>query len=380
MIRNYKKLSEFLASYTLKNSNNNYKPVAVGKYGIRLREDIYSKELAKDFSNNKLIFQNTLTLGMGSNQIDIGIVSKDVTYSVSPAYHTYRIIDINSDYLRFCLMCRNADMFKRYVKRGSRQGKTIDRKRWLEYKIPVHSFADQLNIIERLQNVEKLITSKVSLLKSYDQLIKSRFIEMFGDVDAIDTKWINCLMGDVVEAIDPQPSHRTPPISSDGVPYIGIKECDHKTKKISFGSARKVGKNVLMEHLNRYSISKGDFIIGKIGTIGKPFFVPTKRDFVLSANTILIKPNHKLVAPVFLITLFRSEYISRQIETEKKSTSQPALGIKKVRDIKIVLPPKAVQNQFADFYKKVDKLKIEIQKSLDETHLLFDSLMQEYFG
>jgi type I restriction enzyme S subunit len=75
--------------------------VAVGRYGIRTRESIYSKELAKDYSKNKVIGKNTLTVGMGSVQIDIGILTDDVKYSVSPAYHTYTITGINPDYLRY---------------------------------------------------------------------------------------------------------------------------------------------------------------------------------------------------------------------------------------------------------------------------------------
>lgn len=65
-IENRKKLGDVIKEYKEKNTDNKYKPVAVGRYGIRKREDIYSKELAKDYSKNKLIYKNTLTVGMGS--------------------------------------------------------------------------------------------------------------------------------------------------------------------------------------------------------------------------------------------------------------------------------------------------------------------------
>lgn len=81
-------LSDFLAEYKELNTNNRFRPVAVGRYGIRTRESIYSKELAQDYSKNKLIYKDTLTVGMGSVQMDIGILTDDITYSVSPAYHT----------------------------------------------------------------------------------------------------------------------------------------------------------------------------------------------------------------------------------------------------------------------------------------------------
>lgn len=170
-------LNEFLAEYTERNVDNKYRPVAVGRYGIRSRDSIYSKELAKDYSKNKLIFKNTLTIGMGSVQIDIGILSTDETYSVSPAYHTYRINNINPNYLRYCLECRNQDMFVRYVKKGSRQGKTIDLSRWLTYEIPVYSIEDQEKIVDKIDRVQGIIDASEKQLVKLDELVKSRFSE-----------------------------------------------------------------------------------------------------------------------------------------------------------------------------------------------------------
>ena len=179
--RLYESLDSFLTEYKEKNEGNKYRPVAVGRYGIRTRESIYSKELAKDYSKNKLIFKNTLTVGMGSTQIDIGVLSDDATYAVSPAYHTYRINGINSDYLRYCLECRNQDMFVRYVKRGSRQGKSIDLKRWITYKIPVYPESVQAEIVKRLDSVKAILSLREQELNALDELIKARFVEMFGD-------------------------------------------------------------------------------------------------------------------------------------------------------------------------------------------------------
>ena len=177
-----KPLSDFLSEYVDRNIENKYPPVAVGRYGIRTRESIYSKELAKDYSKNKLIRKNTLTVGMGSNQVDIGILSDDKIYSVSPAYHTYNINGINVDYLRYCLEHRNQDMFIRYAKRGSRQGKTIDFSRWLNYVIPVYSEEIQSKIVIKLNKISFIIRKREELLKLYDQLVRSLFIEMFGDI------------------------------------------------------------------------------------------------------------------------------------------------------------------------------------------------------
>ena len=191
-------LDSFLTEYKEKNEGNKYRPVAVGRYGIRTRESIYSKELAKDYSKNKLIFKNTLTVGMGSTQIDIGVLSED---AVSPAYHTYRIHDINSDYLRYCLECRNQDMFVRYVKRGSRQGKSIDLKRWITYKIPVYPESVQAEIVKRLDSVKAILSLREQELNALDDLIKARFVEMFGDPIENPKNWKITTVGDIVTEV-----------------------------------------------------------------------------------------------------------------------------------------------------------------------------------
>jgi type I restriction enzyme S subunit len=246
--------------------------------------------------------------------------------------------------------------------------------------IPLPPLAMQVKIANILDRAAALIETRKAQMAKLDYLVKSRFIEMFGDPVTNPMGHMVCKMGDVVDAIDPQPSHRTPPISNDGVPYIGIAECNYKTLKIEFGRARKVGFDVLDEHRTRYSIDMGDFIIGKIGTIGKPFFLPTHQDFTLSANTVLIKPINTKIAPIYLFILFQSDYIENQIQSERKTTSQPALGILKVRNIDVLLPPIDLQHRFADFVYAVEKSKSKMRQGLDKLELLYKSLMQKYFN
>ena len=157
--------------------------------------------------------------------------------------------------------------------------------------------------------------------------------------------WAWCKVGDIADAVDPQPSHRTPPTSNDGIPYVGISECDYSSRTVVFSSARKVGQNVLDEHKNRYTLKQGDFIIGKIGTIGKPFFVPMPQDYALSANIVLLQPEIDKVNPAFLFFQFSSSDVERQFFKDSRATTQAAFGILRVRNIDVVLPPLAEQSR-----------------------------------
>ncbi|WP_352398975.1 hypothetical protein [[Clostridium] aminophilum] len=128
---------------------------------------------------------------------------------------------------------------------------------------------------------------------------------------------------------------------------------------IDFEGVRKVSRKVLEEHLDGYTLHEGDFVIGKIGTIGNPVFVPARNDYTLSANVVLVQPNTELVSAYYL---------------------KYAFGIQKVRTIEVMNPDIEIQRGFESFAKQVDKSKVAVQKALDEMQTLFDSLMQEYFG
>ena len=258
--------------------------------------------------------------------------------------------------------------------------KAINKTGLTDTKIPLPPLDVQRRIAETLDKVTELITLRKTQLKKLDELVKARFVEMFGDPLNDTAKYPLHQVGEVAEAIDPQPSHRTPPIEEGGIPYVSIKDCDYKTGIIDFDGARKVSRTVLEEHLNRYILQDGDFIIGKIGTIGKPVFVPARNDYTLSANIVLVQPNSKLVSPCFLKYSFESDFVERQFTEAKNSTSQAAFGIQKVRAVEVMNPELDVQRDFERFVEQTDKSKVIIQQSLDTLETLKKSLMQEYFG
>ncbi len=240
--------------------------------------------------------------------------------------------------------------------------KAIGRKVLEEIKVPDIPLEKQLERSETLEKIYAVIQHRKSELQMLDELIKARFVELFGDPLNGSAKYPIHQVGDVAESVDPQPSHRTPPIDENGIPYVSTKDCDYKTGKIDFEGARKVSRKVLEEHLNRYTLHEGDFVIGKIGTIGNPVFVPARDDYTLSANIVLVQPNSNLVSPYFLKYSFESDFVERQFAEAKNSTSQAAFGIQKVRMIKVMNPDLNIQRGFENFVKQVDKSKVVKQK------------------
>ena len=337
-------LRKFITEYKQKNEKNEFKPVAVGKYGIRTRESIYSKELAKDYSKNKIIFKNTLTVGMGSRQIDIGILTDDVIYSVSPAYHTYKISGINADYLRYCLMCRNEDMFKRFVKRGRRQGKSIDLKRWLEYEIPVYDVCNQEKIVLKLNKVTNVISMRKQQLQKLDELIQARFVEMFGDPIINPFNWEKKRFDSICENLD---SRRKPISSGDRVegiyPYYGASG--------------------IVDYVEDYIFDEDILLVSEDGA--NLLMRSTPIAFSVSGKVWVNNHAHVVKFDEMSLQKYVEIYFSLiDISENITGSAQPKLNQAKLNAMMIPIPEKALLEQYCEFLKQIYKSKLVIKNLL----------------
>ena len=378
-------LSDFLAEYKELNANNRFRPVAVGRYGIRTRESIYSKELAQDYSKNKLIYKDTLTVGMGSVQMDIGILTDDITYSVSPAYHTYRINGINCDYLRFCLQARNVDMFERYKKRGSRQGKSIDLKAWVHYLIPVYEIDGQLQIVSTLHKIQSIIDDRMQELQKLDDLVKARFVEMFGNLETNEKCWIEKPLGELCEKVIRYPTFYGMDYLASGTRVIrigniledGHMDIDNANYVFVYDNVNNDYPETVIELFDIVMAVRGDGSAAKrIGIIREKSLVGAN----ISPNLIRIKAADSMMHPVYLFYYLTGEVGQKRLDAYVNKTAKKNIAAKDIVKVIVPTPPKDLQQDFADFVQQIDKSKFVVQQALDKAQLLFDSLMQQYFG
>lgn len=156
--------------------------------------------------------------------------------------------------------------------------------------------------------------------------------------------WVWCRGETVGDYIDPHPSHRTPPEVHGGIPYIGMKDINDNGE-INFGGARKVSEKIFQEHIERYSLKNGDFIFGKIGTLGKPVFLKGPFNYALSANIILIQPKRAIILEKFLFHYLSSKTVVEILKKGSNTTTHAAFGIKKARLMPIPLPPLSEQRR-----------------------------------
>ena len=251
----------------------------------------------------------------------------------------------------------------------------------LKIKMPVPSLSKQEQIVKQIEESLSQLDSAVETLnKTKQQLEIYRQAVLKEAFDGINTFEI---LGNLAVLVDPHPSHRTPPTVENGVPYIGIGDINYDDMSIDFSNARKVSPELLNEHLERYKIKKGDFVMGKIGTIGKPFYVPMPQEYLLSANVILIQHLPDKVNPEFLFWQFSSNHVTRQLVEGANATSQPAFGIKKSRLIRIKTCSQEKQKQIVDMINEkmsvCDRIKQVINQSLQQAEALRQSILKQAF-
>ena len=304
------------------------------------------------------------------------------TYITAVDIAIVRIRNTNID-SKYIMHLINSVYFRSEIKKyeSGTTRKRISRKNLARIEFDVPPLPEQQRIVTRIEElfseldkaVETLQTTKQQLAVYRQAVLYSAFIGLTQSVP----------MGDIASMTDPQPSHRTPPEVFGGIPYIGVGDIDYTKKKIKLDDARKVSPSVLEEHLARYTLKDGDFIMGKIGTIGKPYKVHPPQNFALSANVILIQPDNKKVDPSFLFWQFSSPIVTKQLTDGATATSQPAFGITKARLLSIRLCDIAQQKQIVREIESrlfvCDSIEQTVDTALAQADAMRQSILKQAF-
>jgi type I restriction enzyme S subunit len=233
----------------------------------------------------------------------------------------------------------------------------------------------QLEIVKILSNIEESIITKQRLLYEYDQLIKSRFVEMFGDVFSRKSKFKTKKIGELVISKVERASKYFD--SESEIKYIDISSIDNSNNVIT-GYTQYFMKDApsrAQQHVKKHDILIST-VRPNLNNVAK-----VQYDFdnlVASSGFCVLRSTE--IEPEYLFSFVSRNEFANYLSSLTTGASYPAVSDKDILNIEIPYPPKDKQLEFVNFHRQVDKLKFVVQKSLDETQKLFDSLMQEYFG
>ena len=267
----------------------------------------------------------------------------------------------------------NSDFFERQCIQSS---KGVAQKNmsteWLkDYRIPLYPKEKQNKITEILDKLRNVITSRNLELQKLDDLIKARFVEMFGFCQHMVS------MGELCSIIT-DGTHQPPKFQDNGIPFIFVSNLANNT--VTYNAEKFISQETYDELYKRTPIEIGDLLLSTVGSYGHPAVVIEDRKFLFQRHIAYLKPKHDIVNSFYLHSALLSPDAQRQIEERVKGIAQKTLNLSEIRKILIPLPSIEEQNAFEEFVHQVDKSKAAVQKALDETQLLFDSLMQQYFG
>ena len=244
---------------------------------------------------------------------------------------------------------------------------------WLkEYAINVPTLEKQVEIVKVFDKLSSIISSRKEELDQLDILVKARFVEMFENKG-----YPVCKLSEYTTKIT-DGTHKTPNYLSEGVVFISA--INIVNGKLNFSDVKHISKEEYDEIQKRCELKKGDILLSKSGSLGAPVVVETDECLGLFESLAVLKGKWNLINNIFLCEQLKSQEIQRQFKAAEKGIAVKHLHLGVIANTNIIVSPIDLQNQFADFVHQVDKSKAAIQKSLDETQLLFDSLMQKYFG
>ena len=240
-------------------------------------------------------------------------------------------------------------------------------------KVKLYSINKQEEIVDGLNKINKLIELKEKQLKELQNLIKSQFVEMFGDIknSKFDIKSIKSLVD--TNIIKTKKKHK----KSDIIKYVDISSIDNLKNEIISYKEYEVG---LEPSRARQCLTKGDILISTVRPNLKNIAVNNyEEDNVVGSSGFCILRVNKCMKE-YLLEVVKTEKFTNDMILLATGANYPAIHDKDILDYKIAVPPITLQNQFSEIVKQIDKQKFEIEKSLKETQELYESLMEKYFG
>lgn len=238
---------------------------------------------------------------------------------------------------------------------------------------------EQIAACKQMDRVNDIIRMHQQQLQKLDELVKARFVEMFGDPEKNTLSWKEEELSEHLTVIGGY-AFKSEQFSEEGIPVLRIGN-------INSGFFKPVNLVYWEDDntLNRYKMYPGDLVMSLTGTVGKDDY----GNVCILGNDYdvyyLNQRNAKLelqdtINKYYLSMLLKFEPVKKKLTGISRGVRQANISNKDILNLMVPIPPIELQNQFTAFVEQIDKSKVAVQKASDEAQLLFDSLMQKYFG
>ena len=317
----------------------------------------------------------------------VWVVKHNTEYSLlaSSEWIVVRNSAINSNYLKWYFM---SPFFRKLLtSQVAGIGGSLTRaqpKQVAKYPVPIVELEKQEKIVNLLEKVNFVISARQQQLAKLDELVKARFVEMFGDLATPDCSWLSVRLMDTCENQDAikcgpfgtqlsKEEYKSDGVSVWEIPQINSQFVSSPTHYLTEEKAKQ---------LQSYSICPGDIAMSRKGNVGKCAVFPKEFEpGIIHSDVLRIRVDQKRVLPVFMMCqLHFSKAVQHQIELVSSGAIMAGINVTKLKKIYVHIPPMDLQRRFVAFVESVDKTKLSIQNGLEQMEILKKALMQKYFG
>lgn len=246
------------------------------------------------------------------------------------------------------------------------------------FSVPYATLIKQNEIVKKLDLFNHLENVCEVQLQKLDELIKSRFLEMFGEPWVNDKEFPCYSVGQVAESV----TYGTSAPASDSGQYEYLRMNNLTDNgQLDLSDLKRI--DMSDEQAEKYMVKKGDILFNRtnsIDLVGKTALFNLNNPMIIAGYLIRIRLSDK-VNPVYFVAYMNMPYMKEKLRNiAKGAVNQANINSKELKSIQILIPPLSLQNEYCNFVLSIDKSKMAVQKSLDELETLKKSLMQTYFG
>lgn len=279
---------------------------------------------------------------------------------------------IISRYLMYCLCGLNA-YFNKEAKGVAQKG--IYLKQLSKISIPVPPLQEQERIVTELDLLTEIIDNQKQQLKELDNLTQSIFYDMFGNPQTDERGWNMEKLSSICVSIS-DGSHN-PPKGGKKSDYLMLSSKNIKDGVLSLEEPRYLSKDEFSLENKRTNVKKGDILLTIVGTIGRCCLFDSSKNIVFQRSVAILKPNDTTNN---LFLMYQMIMLRMVFENEAKGVAQKGIYLRQLGNIMVIVPPKGLQDSFAQKIQAIESQKESINRSLAESQKLFDYTMDKYFG
>lgn len=360
------KLGDFIKEYSVKNKNNEDIPVYSVSNSLGFCKDYFGKEVAsKNKTTYKIVPRGCFAYN--PSRINVGSVdwqNEEERVIVSPLYNVFSVSPLlDQQYLLYYLKSNVTLSRIRAVASGSVRD-NLKLSMLYEFPIDLISLDQQYDVVSTLNAVQKIIDLYQKELSGLDELVRARFVEMFGTLHDNEYRF-NIVTIEEVCSLIKDGTHQTPHYTEDKINgYKFLSSKDVMSQKINWENIKYIPKDLHEKLYASIQPQRNDILMSKNGVnYGVAAVNDTDEVFDIYVSLALLRPK-QLIDPVFFRCVINSIETKRQFDMSIKGIGVPNLHLGEIKKTKIILPPMVLQKQFVTFVKEIDKSRLLSNHSL----------------